>query len=63
MPRHVYGPQELQARLNVGRTRMRQIISRPDFPAPFDQVAMGSLWLISDVEEWIKEHRPHLAED
>jgi prophage regulatory protein len=63
MPRHLYGPQELQQRLRVSRQRVRQLIERPDFPAPYDRLAMGSVWRIDQVEEWIRANRPHLNED
>lgn len=57
------GAAEIQARLGVGRARAYQIISRRAFPAPYQTLAMGSIWLQSDVEDWIREHRPEIAED
>jgi predicted DNA-binding transcriptional regulator AlpA len=63
MGRHLYGPQELQQRLRVSRQRVRQLIDRPDFPEPYDRLAMGSVWRIVDVEAWIKKHRPYLNDD
>jgi len=62
MGRHLYGPQELQERLRVSRQRVQQLIRRPDFPEPYDRLAMGSVWRIADVEAWIKKYRPHLDE-
>lgn len=54
------GAAEIQARLKVGRQRAYTIVSRRDFPAPYQVLAMGSVWLETDVEAWIAEHRPHL---
>lgn len=62
VPRHLYGAGEITTRLGVSRQRARQIIDRPDFPKPYDRLGMGSVWLKSDVETWIREHRPHLGE-
>nr|WP_091614853.1 AlpA family phage regulatory protein [Micromonospora mirobrigensis] len=63
MPRHLYGAGEIATRLGVSRQRTRQIIDRPDFPQPYDRLGMGAVWLKSEVEAWIREHRPHLAGD
>jgi len=52
------GAQEIAARLNVSRQRVQQLINRPDWPAPYDEMAMGKVWRIEDVEAWITEHRP-----
>ncbi|MFY1576158.1 helix-turn-helix transcriptional regulator [Verrucosispora sp. WMMD703] len=58
MPRHLYGAAEIQERLGVSRQRTRQIIDRPDFPAPYERLRMGAVWRIADVERWIAQHRP-----
>lgn len=57
------GAAEIQARLGVGRARAYQIVSRRGFPEPYQTFAMGSIWLESDVEAWIAEHRPEIAQD
>ena len=57
------GAQEIQHRLGISRQRTYILINRRDFPAPRWTLAMGSVWLRSDVEAWIAEHRPELAED
>lgn len=36
---------------------------RPDWPAPYDRLAMGTVWRKEDVEGWIRKHRPHLADE
>lgn len=61
MARHLMGAQEIAARLNVSRQRVQQLVARPDWPAPYDDLAMGKVWRITDVEAWITEHRPHAA--
>lgn len=63
MPKHLYGAGELQARLGVSRSRVRQIVERPDFPEPYDRLTMGTVWRKDEVEAWIREHRPQLDED
>jgi prophage regulatory protein len=58
MPRKLYGAQELRERLGVSRTRVLQLIARPDFPAPYERLAGGAVWLAEDVERWIAEYQP-----
>ncbi|SCE88860.1 transcriptional regulator, AlpA family [Micromonospora haikouensis] len=43
--------------LGVGRSRLRQIIAHPKFPPPFQTLQGGSVWLRSDVEAYIRDHR------
>jgi prophage regulatory protein len=57
------GADEIGRRLGVGRSRVQQLINRKGFPDPFDELAMGKVWLTEDVETWIRERRPNLAED
>ncbi len=52
------GAREIEERLGVSRQRVQQLVSRPDWPAPYDELAMGKVWRIADVEAWIREHRP-----
>ncbi len=58
MAKKLYGAQELRERLGVSRTRVLQLIGRPDFPPPYERLAGGAIWLASDVEAWIAEHQP-----
>ncbi|MEH0928716.1 helix-turn-helix transcriptional regulator [Micromonospora sp. CPCC 205558] len=62
MPRHLYGRGEIARRLGVSRQRAAEIMARPDFPEPYDVLGMGAVWRIEDVEAWVREHRPHLAD-
>ena len=57
------GASEIQARLGVSRQWAYQLVQRRDFPAPYQVLAMGSVWDEADVEAWIRENRPELAED
>jgi prophage regulatory protein len=54
---------EIGRRLGVSRTRTKQLIARPDWPAPLDVLDVGRIWLAADVERWIAEHRPPLDDD
>lgn len=58
MGRHLMGASEIGDRLGVSRQRVQQLIARPDWPQPYDEIAMGKVWRIEDVEAWIREHRP-----
>lgn len=54
------GPQEIQHRLGLSRQWTAQIIQRKGFPEPIAVLAIGSVWLADDVENWIKKNRPDL---
>jgi predicted DNA-binding transcriptional regulator AlpA len=41
----------------ISRQRVYQLTSRPDFPAPVADLAMGKVWLAEDVEAWIRSWR------
>jgi predicted DNA-binding transcriptional regulator AlpA len=57
------GAKEIQDRLGVSRQRAYLIIGRRGFPEPYQTLAMGSIWLQDDVERWIQQNRPDLAEE
>jgi hypothetical protein len=59
----LYGTSEIADRLGVTRQRGHVITRQKGFPEPYDELIMGSVWLVEDVEAWIREHRPELAED
>jgi prophage regulatory protein len=61
MARYLMGAREIEARLGVSRQRVQQLAARPDWPAPYDELAMGKVWRKEDVEAWIAEHRPDLS--
>lgn len=57
--KHLMGAAEIQKRLGgLSRQRVQQIISRADWPEPYDELGMGKVWRIEDVEAWISQHRP-----
>jgi len=58
MAKYLMGAREIENRLGVSRQRVQQLVSRPDFPVPYDELAMGKVWRKEDVEQWIARHRP-----
>ena len=57
------GAMEIQARLGISRQWTYVLIGRRSFPEPVAELGMGKVWLAEDVEAWITEHRPEIAED
>lgn len=58
------GSAEIGRRLGgLSRTRVYQITQRRTFPAPVAELEMGNVWLATDVEDWIRKHRPEIAQD
>jgi prophage regulatory protein len=61
MTKHV-GAAEIGVMLGgVSRQRVYQIVSRPDFPKAVEELRMGKIWLTTEVEAWIRKHRPNVA--
>jgi predicted DNA-binding transcriptional regulator AlpA len=58
MAKYLMGAREIENRLGVSRQRVQQLVSRSDFPAPYDELAMGKVWRKEDIERWIAQHRP-----
>jgi predicted DNA-binding transcriptional regulator AlpA len=60
------GAGEIAKRLGLSRQRVQQLAERDDWPEPFDELAMGRVWLIADIEAWIRQRQhqssPTLAE-
>jgi predicted DNA-binding transcriptional regulator AlpA len=57
MGKHLMGPGEIRERMGrLSRQRVYQITSHPTFPKPYDELRMGKVWRIEDVEAWIREH-------
>lgn len=54
------GPEEIRKRLDVSRQRAYIVMNRKDFPDPWVELAMGKVWRSTDVEAWIRKHRPEL---
>ncbi len=51
------GAGEIAKRLGLSRQRVQQLAERDDWPVPFDELAMGRVWRIEDIEEWIYAQR------
>ncbi|WP_308442841.1 helix-turn-helix transcriptional regulator, partial [Actinoplanes campanulatus] len=56
------GVKEIQQRLRLSRQRVQQLAERSDFPAPYDELAMGRVWLARDIEAWVSAYRPEQAD-
>lgn len=56
------GAKEIGDMLGVSRQRVQQLISRPDFPKPYDSLSMGKVWLREDVERWAEARRMRLGD-
>ncbi len=59
----LYGTFEIAERLGVTRQRAYVISRQKGFPESYDDLEGGSVWRIEDVERWIRDNRPELAED
>lgn len=57
------GAWEIRQRLGYSREWVQRLISRRDFPEPYQTLRMGSVWDAEDVEAWVRENRPGLDED
>lgn len=55
------GAKEIGDLLGVSRQRVQQLISRPDFPEPYDTLSMGKVWLREDIERWANARQMRLA--
>ena len=51
------GLAEVASLAGVSRTRAGQLAAHPDFPAPVDRLAMGPVWLESDVKKFLATPR------
>ncbi len=58
------GTAEIRIRLGgVSSQRVDAITRKPHFPKPYETLIMGRVWRTEDVERWIREHRPDLADE
>ncbi len=58
------GAHEIRMRLGgISRQRVYAITSHRSFPTPVAELQQGNVWLAEDVERWIREHRPELADE
>jgi predicted DNA-binding transcriptional regulator AlpA len=59
--RKLVGTGELTKMLGVSRTRVVFLVSQDDFPKPYDVLAMGRVWAITDVRKWAAKRGRELA--
>lgn len=52
MPSHLMGVAEIAELLNVTRQRVHQLRALDGFPEPTASLAIGDVWLRSDIEAW-----------
>jgi prophage regulatory protein len=63
-PIPLMGVAEIRIRLGgISPQRVAFLTGRPDFPSPVASLVMGRVWHRDDVEAWVRERRPKLAED
>lgn len=51
-PPPVVAMAELMVLLGVSRTRVAQLLARPDFPSPVAELSVGRLWRYDDVASY-----------
>ena len=56
------GAWEIRQRLGYSREWVQRLITRRDFPAPYQVLRMGSVWDADDVEAWIAANRSQIDE-
>jgi prophage regulatory protein len=57
MTRKLVGTGELLHMLGVSRTRVAFLVKQPDFPEPYDELIMGKVWRLEDVQAWAEQRR------
>lgn len=57
------GAAEVCAALGIGKTRLRELRRRPDFPQPIKRLTGMLIWDGAQVEAWIAEHRTKDEDD
>lgn len=64
--RKLYTSGDIAEKLDVTRQRALQIVNdrRLDFPQPFDTLPGNvQVWLITEVDRWVAEHRPPIDDE
>lgn len=59
---HLVGAQEIGQLFGVSRQRVYQLVTRPDFPEPMARLAMGNVWIASEVRQWAKQRGREIYE-
>ncbi|MDW5323040.1 hypothetical protein [Plantactinospora sp. KLBMP9567] len=64
MEPELVGAHEIRVMLGgISKQRVHVITSHRNFPEPYQELVMGKVWRKSDVEAWIRQHRPDLVTD
>jgi predicted DNA-binding transcriptional regulator AlpA len=56
-PIPLVGAHEIRGMLGVSRQRAYELAMRSDFPRPVAELAQGKVWVLADVEAWIRVYR------
>jgi hypothetical protein len=51
------GAWEIREQFGVSRQRVQQLADLPDFPAPYQQLAMGRVWRATEIRTWLRGWR------
>lgn len=53
-PQHLWSTYEIRTFLGVTRQRVQDLVTRPDFPTPYDTLSAGQIrvWRIGDIVAW-----------
>jgi hypothetical protein len=57
-PNELASLSEVAAILGVPKRTAARYVDRPDFPAPADELEVGRIWRIADVEKWGRKTLP-----
>lgn len=49
------GAAEIGRLFDISRQRVQQLIAKPDFPAPEEDLAMGKIWSTEKIQAWGRE--------
>jgi prophage regulatory protein len=63
-PIPLMGTAEIRIRLGgISPQRVDALTKRASFPRPVAELIHGRIWHRDEVEAWVREHRPALAEE
>ncbi|SNQ47087.1 Transcriptional regulator, AlpA family (fragment) [Frankia canadensis] len=48
------GLREIEDKLGVSRQRAHQLTEHPSFPAAYDVIKAGRIWLAEDIDTWMR---------
>lgn len=53
---HLVGAAEIAIMLGVSKQRVHQLAAAASFPEPVAVLSAGTIWLRSDIEDWMESH-------